>query len=163
MYPLRVIHDLRPALPWTVVALPITFEQTTESAVLERRFAIKWDEDNDERIFAALLDVFYRRPEAIWNLYAVAEHKGTLSIWAANFPAADMSSWLLASKGPAIQDDWPVTSVQAYGKILRTGGRRLPDAIAEDAVLRTFPPEDDELNWLINLFDLGPSGAPRDW
>jgi hypothetical protein len=61
MYPLRVIHDLRPILPWTIYSLPVSVEQGPKPAVHEQRFAVNWDEDNDERVLAAVLGVFFRR------------------------------------------------------------------------------------------------------
>lgn len=163
MYPMRVVHDLRPALPWTIYSLPINIEQGSEPAVHERRFAVQWDEDNDERILAAILDVYFRRPEALWNLYAVGEHKGSLTIWASTTPVADLAAWQVASNGPAIQDSWPVTTFNVYAEIMRTGGRRTLQMMGDDQVLRTFPPEHDQLNWLIKLFELGPSGPRRPW
>jgi len=159
MYPLRLVHDLRPVLPWTIYSLPIKIERGS-APVHERRFAIHWDEDNDERILAAVLDVFYRRTEALWNLYAVGERKGSLTIWAQTFPVADQAAWAAASRGPAIQDEWPVSPINAYAEVMRTGGRR---TMNEDEVVRKFPIEHDQLNWLINLFDLGPSGPRRAW
>jgi len=159
MYPLRLVHDLRPVLPWTIYSLPINAEQGSAAAVHERRFAILWDEDNDERILAAVLDVFYRRPEALQILYAVGERKGSLTVWAQTFPIADQAAWAAASTGPAVQDSWPVETINAHTEILRTGGARM----SEDAVIRKFPPDHDQLNWLINLFDLGPSGPRRSW
>jgi hypothetical protein len=164
MHPLRVIHDLRPALPWTIYALPFNIEDGAVPAVCEHRFAIKWDEDEDERIHAAVLYVYFRRPEALLNLYAVGERKGSLTIWAANFPIADQSAWASASQGPAIQDAWPVKTINAVAEIMRTGGRRQTiQTMGEDVVARKFPPDHDQLNWLINLFDLGPSGPRRTW
>jgi hypothetical protein len=163
MYPLRVVHDLRPALPWTIYSLPISIEHGSPPAVHERRFAVQWDEDNDERILAAVLDVYFRRPQALWNLYAAGEHKGSLSIWAATFPVADQAAWAAASAGPAIQDSWPVKTINAHAEILRTGGRQTLQMMAEDQVVRTFPPEHDQLNWLIKLFELGPSGPRIPW
>ncbi len=163
MYPLRVVHDLRPALPWTIYALPINIEQGSDPALHERRFAVLWDEDNDERILAAVLDVFYRRPEALWNLYAVGERKGSLTIWAQVITTADQNAWALASTGPAVFDEWPVESITGFAEIRRTGGRRTLQMIDDDHVPRTFPPEHDELNWLIKLFKLGPSGPRRPW
>jgi hypothetical protein len=159
MYPLRVVHDLRPALPWTIYSLPIAIEHGADPAVHERRFAIQWDEDNDERILAAVLDVYFRRPQALWNLYAVGERKGSLSIWAARFSVADQSAWQAASQGPAIQDSWPVHGIDAHAEIKRTGGLQTMQMLGDDHVLRRFPPEHDELNWLINLFNLGPTGT----
>ena len=100
MYPLRAIHDLRPALPWTVYSLPIAIEHGTLPIVHERRFAIQWDEDNDERVLAAVLDVFFRRPETIWNLYAIGERKGSLTIWGTTFAPVDLAAWNAASDGP---------------------------------------------------------------
>src|ERR1700722_4804350 len=107
MYPLRIVHDLRPTLPWTIYSLPISIEHGTPPAVQERRFAVQWDDDNDERILAAVLDVYFRRPEALRNLYAVGERKGGLNIWALTFPVTDQLAWQAASAGPAIQDSWP--------------------------------------------------------
>jgi hypothetical protein len=159
MYPLRVIHDLRPALPWTIYSLPISIVHGSPPAVHERRFAVRWDEDNDERILAAVLEVFFRRPEALWNLYAVGESKGSLSIWAQTFPVPDQLAWQTTSANPAIQDSWPVTGINAIAEILYTGGRRP----VGDEVVRNFSPEHDQLNWLIKLFDLGPSGPRRPW
>jgi hypothetical protein len=163
MYPLRVVHDLRPALPWTIYSLPINIEQGSAPALHERRFAILWDEDNDERILAAVLDVFYRRPEALWNLYAVGERKGSLTIWALTISAADQNAWAAASTGPAIQDSWPIEGITTYAEIIRTAGRRTLGMMAADEDVRNFPPEHDQLNWLIKLFDLGPSGPRRAW
>jgi hypothetical protein len=163
MYPMRVVHDLRPALPWTIYSLPIAIEHGALPVVHERRFAIQWDEDNDERILAAVLDVYFRRPEAIWNLYAVGERKGSLTIWGMTFAHADLAAWQAASDGPAIQDSWPVTTINTYAEIVRTGGRQTLQLIADDHVVRTFPPDHDQLNWLIKLFVLGPSGPRIPW
>jgi hypothetical protein len=163
MYPLRLIHDLRPALPWSIYSLPIKIEQGSAPAVHERRFAILWDEDNDERILAAVLDVFYRRPETLWNLYAVGERKGELTIWAQIILPPDQIAWQAASTGTAIHDDWPVSTVNAYAEIMRTGGARSLQMMSEGDVVRKFPPEHDQLNWLIRLFDLGPTGPRRAW
>jgi hypothetical protein len=163
MYPLRLVHDLRPALPWTIYSLPINIEQGSAPALHERRFAILWDEDDDERILAAVLDVFYRRPEALWNLYAVGERKGSLTIWAQTIPTADQNAWAAASTGPAIQDSWPIEGITTYAEIIRTGGRQTLQMMGEDGGVRKFPPDHDQLNWLINLFHLGPSGPRRAW
>lgn len=163
MYPLRVIHDLRPALPWTIYSLPIASESGSTSAAQEARFAVLWDEDNDERILAAILDVFFRNPYALMNLYAVGERKGSLSIWAATFPVADQVAWQAASKGPAIQDPWPVEGIRGYAEIMRTGGRQNIHLHDDDVVLRKFSPDHDQLNWLINLFNLGPTGPRLPW
>ena len=163
MYPMRVVHDLRPALPWTIYSLPISIEHGSAPAVHERRFAIQWDEDNDERILAAVLDVYFRRPQALWNLYAAGERTGSLSIWAADFPIVDQNAWAAASAGPAIQDSWPVEGISLYEETVRTGGRQTLQMMGEDEAVRKFPPEHDQLNWLINLFDLGPSGPRRAW
>ncbi len=163
MYPLRIVHDLRPALPWTIYSLPISIEHGSPPAVHERRFAVQWDEDNDVRILAAVLDVYFRRPEALWNLYAVGERKGSLSIWAATFPVADQVAWQAASAGPAIQDSWSVEGISVYAEIMRTGERQNIQMADEDVVLRKFAPVHDQLNWLINLFNLGPSGPRLPW
>jgi hypothetical protein len=160
-YPLRVVHDLRPVLPWTIYSLPVSIEHGSPPAVHEQRFAIQWDEDNDERILAAILDVFFRRPAAVGNLYAVGERKGSLTIWAATFPVDDQAAWAAASRGPAIQDEWPVRTVNAFKETMVTGGRR--QMMGEDEAVRKFPPDHDQLNWLINLFELGPSGPRLPW
>lgn len=163
MYPLRVVHDLRPALPWTIYSLPINIEQGSAPALHARRFAVQWDEDNDERVIAAVLDVFFRRPEALWELYAVGESKGELTLWTSTTKPHDLNAWAQASQGPAIQDEWPVTPITVYAEIVRTGGLRSLKLEAEGAVLRTFPPEHDQLNWLIELFNLGPTGPRIPW
>jgi len=160
---MRVVHDLRPALPWTICSLPISIEHVSAPAVHERRFAILWDEDNDERILAAVLDVYFRRPQALWNLYATGERKGSLSIWAATFSVADQGAWAAASEGPAIQDSWPVEGMTLYEEIIRTGGLKTLQMMGSEETLRTFPPAHDQLNWLIKLFELGPSGPRRPW
>ncbi len=156
MYPLRLVHELRPVLPWTIFSLPIYAEHGAAQTLHERRFAGHWDEDNDERIFAAVLDVFFRHPQTLWNLYAVGERKGQLTIWAAAFPITDQSAWAAASAGPAIQDSWPAKTINLYSEILRTGGRQMIETMTEGELLRRFPPDHDQLNWLINLFELGP-------
>jgi hypothetical protein len=163
MYPLRVVCDLRPTLPWTIYSLPISIEQGSTPAVHERRFAIQWDEDNDERILAAVLDVYHRHPEGLWNLYAAGERKGCLSIWASTFLVADQNAWAAASRNPAIQDSWPVEGITAYEEIRRTGGLQTLQMMPQGEAVRTFPPEHDQLNWLIKLFDLGPTGPRRPW
>lgn len=163
MYPLRVVHDLRPALPWTIYSLPISIEHGSDPLVHERRFAVQWDEDNDERILAAVLDVYFRRPQALWNLYAIGERKGVLSIWASTFPVADQTAWQVASAGPAIHDSWAVDGITTYSEIMRTGGRQTLQMMDDGHVLRKFPPDHDDLNWLINLFALGPTGPRLPW
>ncbi|MEO7917628.1 MAG: hypothetical protein ABIR16_08285, partial [Dokdonella sp.] len=137
-------------------------EQGSDPALHERRFAIQWDEDNDERILAAVLGVFFHRPEALGKLYAVGERKGCLTLWAAATPSADLAAWQSASAGPAIQDSWPVTTINVYKKTMRTGGRQ-HEVMDDDHVIRDFPPEHDQLNWLIKLFNLGPSGPVLPW
>jgi hypothetical protein len=131
--------------------------------VHERRFAIRWDEDHDERVLAAVLDVFFRRPEALWNLYAVGEQRGCLTIWTSSTAAADLYAWQAASMGPAIRDSWPVVTINVYAETRRTGGRQILDAMDDDLALRNFPPEHDQLNWLIKLFQLGPTGPRLPW
>jgi hypothetical protein len=153
---MRLVHDLRPALPWTIYSLPISIEEGSALAVQELRFAIRWDEDNDERILAAVLDVYFRNPQALCNLYAAGERKGSLSIWAADFPVEDHVAWHAASKGPAIQDSWLVDGINVHAETTRTGGRQ-----SEDDAVRKFPSDHDQLNWLIKLFALGPSGPRR--
>jgi hypothetical protein len=162
MYPLRVVHDLRPALSWTIYSLPIAIERDPAPAVQERRFAIQWDEDNDERILAAVLDVYFRRPSALSNLYAAGERKGSVTIWAAEFALSDQHAWAAATKGPAISDSWSIESISAHTEITRTGGRQRTEQ-SEDVIARKFSSAHDELNWLIKLFDLGPSGPHRPW
>jgi len=164
MYPLRVVHDLRPALPWTIYSLPISIEHGSPPAVHERRFAVQWDEDNDERILAAILDVYFRRREAISNIFAVGERKGSLNIWASIFSIADQNAWAHASRSPAIQDEWLVNGINGNTEIMRTGGARItPEMLLGDQVFRNFPPEHDQLNWLIKLFGLGPTGPRLPW
>ncbi len=164
MYPLRVTHDLRPALPWTIYSLPFKLDGGPDPAVYEHRFAVHWDEDHDERIHAAILDVYFRRPEALATLYAVGERKGHLTVWAAGFPVADQNAWATASSGPAIQDSWPVRTINTVAEIMRTGGRQQAiHMMDDDVVARKFPQDHDQLNWLINLFDLGPSGPRHSW
>jgi hypothetical protein len=163
MYPLRVVHDLRPALPWTIYSLPISIEHGSPPAVHERRFAVEWDDDNDERILAAVLDVYFRRPEAMWNVYAVGERKGGLNIWATAFPLNDQLAWQAASAGPAIQDSWAVNGIHAVAEVMRTGVLSTAETIANGEAIRKFPLEHDQLNWLIKLFELGPSAPRRAW
>jgi hypothetical protein len=161
MYPLHIVHDLRPTLPWTIYSLPFNIQDGSAVVAHEHRMAILWDEDEDERIHAALLDVYFRRPEALSSVYAVGEHKGGLTIWAAKFPTAHQSAWASASQGPAIHDAWPVTTVTAIAETMLTGGRRqMIETIGDDVIARKFSPEHDQLNLLIHLFELGPSG-PR--
>jgi hypothetical protein len=160
-YPLRVVHDLRPALPWTIYSVPIKIDHGPDTGVYEHRFAINWDEDNDERIHAAVLDVLFRRPETLLSLYAAGEHKGTLTIWAAAFPLADQNAWGLASKHPAIQDEWGLMPIKLTKETRIAGGRRA--TMSEDEVAQKFGPEHDQLNWLIKLFSLGPSGPRLPW
>lgn len=152
MYPLRLVHDLRP-----VCHLFLANKYRARFVVREAQG------HNDERILAAVLDVFYRRAEALWSLYAVGERKGSLTIWAQTIPVADQLAWQAASAGPAIQDAWPVTTINAYTETMRTGGSRTIAMMADGHIVRKFPPEHDELNWLINLFDLRPSGPRRAW
>jgi hypothetical protein len=57
---------------------------------------------------------------------------------------------------------WAVKKAYA-GETMRTGGRRLTQMMDEDVVVRKFPEEQDQFNWLISLFNLGPSGPRRAW
>lgn len=103
----------------------------------------------------------FRPPAAIGNVYAVGEHKGSLSIFAAVFPAADMAAWAAASRGPAIQDEWPVSPINLHKETQVTAGYR--QLVGEDATVRKFPSDHDQLNWLINLYELGPTGPRLPW
>jgi hypothetical protein len=55
-------------------------------------------------------------------------------------------------------NDWPVSPINLNQEIVRTGGLQNLEPVDWDKVHRNFPPEHDELNWLISLFNLGPTG-----
>jgi hypothetical protein len=163
MYPLKLVHDLRPELPWSIYSLPIYIEQGSAPALHERRFAVKWDEDNDVRVLAAVLDAYFHRQETVWNLFAVGERKGLLTVWALVASDEDIATWQAASDGPAIMDSWPVEVIDGMAEIARTGGLKGMANRTEGHVTRAFPPEHDQLNWLIKLYGLGPSSPRREW
>jgi hypothetical protein len=166
MYPLVLVHDLRPVLPWTVYALPVDIPGGSEPQFHERRFAVKWDEDNDERVLGAVLAAYYAEPESIWGLYAVSESKGRLSVFAQDMlrqPIA-VAAWQRAIRSPCIRDSWDLALefVDRYREI-RTGGARILEALTTGEPTRSFTRDYDPLNALVELFDLGPTGPRREW
>jgi hypothetical protein len=77
---------------------------------------------------------------------------------------SDQIAWQSASTNPAIQDSWPVRGIDAVAETMRTGAiRQNIQMMGDDVVARKFPPDHDQLNWLINLFGLGPSAPRRPW
>jgi hypothetical protein len=162
MYPLRLVHDLRPALPWSIHELPINIPGR-QPEIHARRIAIKWDEDNDERIFGALLDAYYRDPESIWSLYAVGERKAELTVWAAELSPERQVCWQKAADSDAIMDSWTVEFVDPYAEVARVGGMKTLQQLSRGDRRRHFTPEHDELNALIDLFKLGPTGPRREF
>lgn len=162
MYPIRLVHDLRPTLPWSIYELPIDVPGG-EPQVHARRFAVKWDEDNDERVFGAVLDAYFRNPESIWNLYAIGERKASLTVWTAELSSERRRVWTQAAESPAIMDAWTIDFVDTYDEVARVGGKRVLQEIARGDHRRHFPPEHGELNALIDLFALGPTGPRRDF
>lgn len=158
MYPLRLVHDLRPALPWSIFELPIDIPGG-EPHVHARRFAVRWDEDNDERVLGAVLDAYYRHPESIWTLFAVGERKAELIVWATQLSAERRASWEQAAQSTAIMDAWTVEFVDTYEEVVRAGRKRTQTLLAREERRRHFVPEYDDLNALIDLFQLGPTGS----
>lgn len=163
MYPLVLIHDLRPTLPWSIYALPIDIPGGSEPRVHERRFAVRWDEDNDERVLGAVLAAYYAEPESAWNLFAVAEAKGSLTVFTQELTAPRAAAWRLAAETPCIHDIWPVEFVDTYDEIRHVGGVRKLQALASGQPTRRFSQDHDPLNSLIELFQLGPTGRRREW
>jgi hypothetical protein len=161
MYPLALVHDLRPTVPWSIYALPIDIPEGSEPRVHERRFAVKWDEDNDERVLGAVLAAYYADPESVWNLYAVAEAKGFLTVFTQELTAARESAWTRAAEAPCIQDSWELEVVDRYEEIRRVGGSLQAQAAGERT--RKFSADHDPLDSLVELFQLGPTGHRRAW
>jgi hypothetical protein len=163
MYPLRIVHDLRPVLPWTIYALPIDIPGGTGPQIHERRIAVRWDEDNDERVLGALLDAYYRRPESIWNVYAVAETKATLYVWTLIASSEDRAAWREAATCSAIMDAWDTEIVDGMDEVLRIGGSESIRRDKDGRRTLRFPAAHSDVNALIDLFGLGPSAPRREW
>jgi hypothetical protein len=165
MYPLVLVHDLRPVLPWSVYALPVDIPGGSEPQFHERRFAVKWDDDNDERVLGAVLAAYYASPESIWTLYAVGERKGGLTVYTQEVTRERMAAWQAAIRSHCIQDSWTLEIVDTYEQIQREGGLRFLERVAEGGLIesRHFSTEHDPLDALIGLFELGPTGKRREW
>lgn len=163
MYPLRLVQDLRPVQPWSIYALPVTIPGGSEPETHERRFAVKWDEDNDERVLGAVLAAFYADPESVWSLFAVGEHKGSLTVFGQEFSPLRLAAWEKASNTPCLLDHWPLEIVDTYDEIARIGGLNSMKLEAQGGIVGHFNSEYDPLNALIELYELGPTGQRRAW
>ena len=163
MYPLRLVHDLRPTLPWTIFSLPIDIPGGSDPQVHSRRFAVRWDEDNDERVLGAVLDAYYSNQESIWNLYAISERKASLTVFTQEVTAKRRETWRKAASSPSLHDVWDLEMEDTYGEIARLGDLRALERAQEGDRRRYFSPAHDQLNALIDLFELGPTGARRPW
>lgn len=82
MFPFRLIADLRPASPWSIYAAPV---YRKSDRPVEHRFAIRWDEDNDERVLAAVQALYYQSSREFRFCHGFGEHKGTLAVWHYDF------------------------------------------------------------------------------
>jgi hypothetical protein len=158
-----LVHDLRPVLPWSVYALPIDIPGGSEPQFHERRFAVKWDEDNDERVLGAVLAAYYANPESIWTLYAIGERKGSLTVYTQEVTRERMAAWEAAIRSSCIQDIWTLDVVDTYDEIRRQGGLPTLRKLAAGEPTRRFGVEHEPLNALVDLFELGPKGKRREW
>lgn len=163
MYPLRLFHDLRPVLPWSIYELPIDIPGGSEPRVHARRFGVQWDEDNDERVLGAVLEAYYRHQESVWNLFAVSERKATLTVWTQELTTPRHDAWRAAASSPAITDVWELEILDTYTEVARVGGIKTLQHLKDGNRKRHFPPDYDQLNALIDLFELGPTGIRRPW
>jgi hypothetical protein len=163
MYPLRLVHDLRPILPWTVYELPVDIPGGAQPQPHARRFGVQWDEDNDERVLGAVLEAYFRHQESIWTLFAVAERKAALTVWTQELTAPRRDAWRAATNSLVIADVWDLEVVDAYDEVARVTGIGTLQLLKDGHRTRHFPPAYDQLNALIDLFELGPTGTRRPW
>jgi len=109
--PFRQVLDLRPVVAATVYAADAypTDRRTSDDDVFrEHRVAVLWDEDNDERVLDALAHIRYCAPRTFSRVSAIAESKGSLTVWAARTNDADWAAIRSAADGDHIHDAWPV-------------------------------------------------------
>ena len=163
MYPLRLVHDLRPVLPWSLYELPIDIPGGSQPQVHARRFGVEWDEDNDERVLGAVLEAYYRHQESIWNLFAISERKATLTVWTQELTDPRRDAWRAAASSPTIADTWDLEFVDTYAEVARVGGIKTIQLSKDEYRMGDFHPAYDRLNALIDLFELGPTGQRRPW
>jgi hypothetical protein len=78
-HPFRVVADLRPGSNWAVYSA--LAELPSGKALRGYNFAIRWDEDNDPRIFGALAALYYRKPHIFTQCVGFSEHEGELTVW----------------------------------------------------------------------------------
>jgi hypothetical protein len=80
MYPFRLLADLRPSSNWSVYSAPV-YRRDGSHPVEEHRFAVRWDEDNDQRVIGAIQALYYISPRCFRFCHAYGEHKGMLTVW----------------------------------------------------------------------------------
>jgi hypothetical protein len=70
--------------------------------------AVLWDEDRDTRVLDALAYLVYAAPRTASRVSAIAERKGSLTVWAASIGADDWLAFGKASQTTQVLDNWPV-------------------------------------------------------
>jgi hypothetical protein len=80
MYPFRLLADLRPSSNWSVYSAPV-YRHDGSHPVEEHRFAVRWDEDNDQRVIGAIQALYYTSPRCFRFCHAYGERKGMLTVW----------------------------------------------------------------------------------
>jgi len=113
MFPFRLIADLRPASPWSIYAAPA---YRKSDRPVEHRFAIRWDEDHDERVLAAVQALYYQSTREFRFCHAFGEHKGMLTVWHLDFKDDVGTAVARALNGLAglLGDLWTVELVNNY-------------------------------------------------
>lgn len=121
----------------------------------QHRFAVLWDEDNDERVLAAIAAFYFAAPHEFRFAHCYGERKAVLTVWQLGF-ADEVVKTIRAAidASPAISDWWEVEPCESY--LPEPGTSLIPPYIMNAEI-------DPQLAALHALYTLGSFGAARPW
>lgn len=145
-HPFTLVADLRAHTDWSIYSAPVI--RPTVDHLVEHRFAVMWDEDNDPRVLRAALSLYYRSPREFRFVHAYAEAKAHLTVFQYGFEA-DVQREMDAAVADfsVVEDCWSVEVVNNF--LPSAKATKLPNSH-----------QDTELAALHELFELGSFG-PR--
>lgn len=151
MYPFKLVAELRPYSPFSVYACPV--QRRGQDETIEHRFAVRWDEDNDERVLAAIQNFYFCDQERFRFCHAFGEHKGMFTVWQLGFHDEVHQAVVPVLGHPGLGgDQWSLEVVE----------NELPGLLGRAPLDRA--PSDDEIAALHRLFVLGSFVRPdRPW
>ena len=151
-HPFSLVVDLRPTIPWSIYSAPVS--RYDDGRPVEHRFAVRWDEDNDERVLKVALALYYRSPCEFRFIHAYAEQKAALTVYQLGF-RKDVEREILGALDNfiVVEDSWSVDVEENFlppptSTSLELAAMHLcaaPDTAATDKAFKALAPVNSEI------------------